>query len=505
MQYRLLRNNKESGPYTKAQLEEMGLKPYDLLWIEGRGGAWLYASEIDELKSIAPAVEEQPYDRFFKGKEKQATTPSSKQNASPTANAPTASKTATLKPPKPRFRISGDKVVMIENSAIEQKPPQAETTVSTITKTQQPAAKQEIGAHIQSIGVDWEDMYSEWKGEDKQSKEQESATPAKGQNIEEVRQRYDEAKRKQLGDKQNKTSSATKQNIMAAVAIVVLIIGGYAGYKLNNSSNNSQRSTQAAPVEKADVVQDENNQLQNTTDASQNTTDTPAANKTSTAQQTPDNTAGSPNEIKNSLSANNTNNTPVLPPTEIKGTALNSKKEQQTASAKNSITNNVVKPNPKTTQQASLTEKNKVDNNTTSLTKDKKEDNLQGDSKRVSTTTPVQTLTGEQPAMAKPAPPAKRINDYITVSKLSSSNSSVQNVLLSVKNVTDFPIDLAVIDIQYYGANGRYQKGETMYVKNIEAGSNVNVRVPDSKTSRSVTYKVSLVSSEQKTLYLVGE
>ena len=39
----------------------------------------------------------------------------------------------------------------------------------------------------------------------------------------------------------------------------------------------------------------------------------------------------------------------------------------------------------------------------------------------------------------------------------------------------------------------------------IEAGSNVNVRIPDSKTSRSITYKVSLVSSEQKTLYLVGE
>ena len=65
MQYRLLRNNKESGPYTKALLEEMGLKPYDLLWIEGRGGAWLYASEIDDLKSIAPAIEEQPYDRFL--------------------------------------------------------------------------------------------------------------------------------------------------------------------------------------------------------------------------------------------------------------------------------------------------------------------------------------------------------------------------------------------------------------------------------------------------------
>src|SRR4051812_3920858 len=112
MQYRLLRNNKESGPYTKAQLEEIGLKPYDLLWMEGRGGAWLYASEIEELKSIAPVVEEQPYDRFFKGKEKQASTTSSKQNASSVANAPSASNTSTLKPPKPRFRISGDKVVM---------------------------------------------------------------------------------------------------------------------------------------------------------------------------------------------------------------------------------------------------------------------------------------------------------------------------------------------------------------------------------------------------------
>jgi hypothetical protein len=510
MQYRLLRNNKESGPYTKAQLEEMGLKPYDLLWIEGRGGAWLYASEIDELKSIAPAVEEQPYDRFFKGKEKQASNTSSKQNASPIANAPTASNSATLKPPKPRFRISGDKVIMVDNAAQQQQ--QAATAVTTVSKIQQPAAvaekpavKQEIGAHIQSVGgMDWEDMYSEWKGEDKQSKERESAAPAKVQTMEEVRQRYEEAKRKQSGSNQTKGTSATKQNIMAAVAIVVLVIGGYAGYKLNNGSNNSQRSIQAAPVEKAEVVQDENNQQQNTTDASQSTTDASVANTTSAAQQAHDNTAGAqPNEIKNSLSANNSNtNTQVLPPTENKGTAANSKKEQQMNTAKNSMTNNV----EKATQQPSLTEKNKANKNTIIPAKDKKEDNVQADSKGLSTTAPLQTPTDGQPATVKPVPPAKKISDYITVSKLGSNNSgSVQNVLLAVKNVTDFPIDLAVIDIQYYGANGRFQKGETMYVKNIEAGNNVNIRIPDSKTSRSITYKVSLVSSEQKTLYLVGD
>src|SRR4051812_10108686 len=306
MQYRLLRNNKESGPYTKAQLEEIGLKPYDLLWIEGRGGAWLYASEINELKSIAPVVEEQPFDRFYKGKEKQASATVGKQNASTIANTSTATSAATLKSPKPRFRISGDKVVMIDDKAVlQQQSQQADTAVPTATKTQQvvtatakPAAKQEIGAHIQSVGLDWEDMYSEWKGEDKQPEEREPAKPAKVQTMEEVRQRYEETKLKQSGPKQNNTANATKQNIMAAIAIAVLVVGGYAGYKLNNSGDKSQRSTQTAPVEKAEVVQDENNGQQNTNSVSDNTVDASAGNTTSAAQQTPDNSVKTqPDEI----------------------------------------------------------------------------------------------------------------------------------------------------------------------------------------------------------------
>lgn len=66
MAYLLLRNNKESGPYDLTQLLSFGLKPYDLIWIEGKSAAWRYASEVAELKPHAPTVEEQPYDRFFK-------------------------------------------------------------------------------------------------------------------------------------------------------------------------------------------------------------------------------------------------------------------------------------------------------------------------------------------------------------------------------------------------------------------------------------------------------
>jgi hypothetical protein len=64
--YLLLRSNKQSGPYSLQQLVSFGLKPYDLVWIEGKSAAWRYPSEVEGLKAYSPATEEQPYDRFYK-------------------------------------------------------------------------------------------------------------------------------------------------------------------------------------------------------------------------------------------------------------------------------------------------------------------------------------------------------------------------------------------------------------------------------------------------------
>jgi hypothetical protein len=64
--YLLLRSNKQSGPFSLEEIQAMELKAYDLIWIEGKSAAWRYPSEIDELKSFAKVIEEQPYDRFFK-------------------------------------------------------------------------------------------------------------------------------------------------------------------------------------------------------------------------------------------------------------------------------------------------------------------------------------------------------------------------------------------------------------------------------------------------------
>lgn len=64
--YLLLRDNRQSGPFTVQELVEKGIKAYDLVWLEGKSAAWRYPSEIDELKAYAPVIEEQPFERFYK-------------------------------------------------------------------------------------------------------------------------------------------------------------------------------------------------------------------------------------------------------------------------------------------------------------------------------------------------------------------------------------------------------------------------------------------------------
>lgn len=52
--YLLLRNNKETGPHSFDELLQLQLKPFDLIWVEGRSAAWRYPTEIAELSPFIP-------------------------------------------------------------------------------------------------------------------------------------------------------------------------------------------------------------------------------------------------------------------------------------------------------------------------------------------------------------------------------------------------------------------------------------------------------------------
>lgn len=54
--YRILRNNKELGPFDIDELVSLQIQPTDLIWQDGKSAAWLYPSEIDSLKAIYGSV-----------------------------------------------------------------------------------------------------------------------------------------------------------------------------------------------------------------------------------------------------------------------------------------------------------------------------------------------------------------------------------------------------------------------------------------------------------------
>lgn len=58
--YLLLRDNQESGPYSLEELDALGLRSLDLIWIESYSTAWEYAKEMDALKDLVRETEGVP-------------------------------------------------------------------------------------------------------------------------------------------------------------------------------------------------------------------------------------------------------------------------------------------------------------------------------------------------------------------------------------------------------------------------------------------------------------
>src|SRR5881275_2368556 len=54
--YLLLRNNQQTGPYNLEELLQLNLKPFDLVWMEGKSAAWQYPGEIQSLQPFVPVT-----------------------------------------------------------------------------------------------------------------------------------------------------------------------------------------------------------------------------------------------------------------------------------------------------------------------------------------------------------------------------------------------------------------------------------------------------------------
>ncbi len=98
------------------------------------------------------------------------------------------------------------------------------------------------------------------------------------------------------------------------------------------------------------------------------------------------------------------------------------------------------------------------------------------------------------------------VKDFIRIknNSIALSDAGADHVL-QVQNTSNIGFNLVVIDLQYYDNNGRYRKGETLYLRNFNAGKSLNVRIPEDESSVKATANVSMISSDENNVYLVAE
>ncbi len=468
-QYQLLRNNKESGPFTATDLIKMGMKPYDLVWTIGKSAAWRYPSEVDELKAYAPIVEEQPFDRFYKKPQiKKVAEPVLEQETVIVKPAINELITAVPVQPeakqpieKPRIRIKAD-WKRIDNTTTDTNSQETVEIKSTNNISVESPEKQKAPG--------WQAAYTSWENT------RLTTTAGKQQPI--MNLEPDEAPRTSfyvsnettstdsLGTKPISFLQQNKAAIGIAASFILLLTGGYLVSSYLQHKNEVAKTKPQAEIQQ------------------QATLSNPAMMQE--------------NEIQPA------DETKTVSPVQA---VMNEPKVQ-------------VVPVRNTTQQKSQpVVLNKKSNNTIPFnqpgTKTLNKNSVIPDTKNTApvkiTNVPNTSTASNNINTAKATLPKKATTDnaviqkYIDVQPYIGNSGDASDRNYEISNISQTKLDLVMIDLQYFDATGRYQKGQTVYVKNLSPNQKVTIAPPDAKQAAKITCKVSLVSAPQNNLYLIGD
>jgi len=450
--YRLLRNNKETGPFSFEQLTAMGLKAYDLVWVEGKSAAWRYPCEFDELKPYAPPVEKQPFDRFYR------------------RNTPAPPKTA-----KPRFRIKADW------RKLEDTPETFPNTATTNNAAYAPAAGNHLPLSNAQAPVPSAAPANPAESAAAVAAQDTRTVPETrySESLDSIKQRYSNTV---LQRNKSKTS-----NLFRYAAVVglfpVLAAGIWIGTswssrnKLENVPAETSAATAGQPQSTPAVIAPAEELPQST--PVEEPVPVPAIERSEVPgnEPPPASKPVMPRQIvvKNELK-------PVQPAKNSNHTALAAGSAASAPFIHSAVNKTAIIPGAKTKVSRSAESQEKA-------------------VLAAPPPAPSQAYENTTAGSGK-----NKINDYVTVKEeYEQVDENSRQIKLHVHNKSSIPLDLVVLDLQYYDANGRFKKGETLYVNNLSAHDEIALDAPAVKNNQRINYKVSLLSIEKKGIYLIAE
>jgi hypothetical protein len=463
--YILLRNNKEEGPFTLEQITTKGFKPYDLVWIEGKSAGWRYPSEIAELKTYAPVVEEQPYDRFYK-KTSEQTQNILSETTNTEANKPTVVNQSSLTNTREAVNIS-PKMEQQTEKTIQQ--PAKRIYVTIPSNPSKPVVKKPV----QKIIIEEEKNIIEEKpkpviNSEPQLKEKFS------QPLDDIKKMYVDSLLKQNSNKHKKIVIPEKLKIAAAV-LFLLLAGTAVGLLINKKS----------PAEKIIVANVPEQKVINTAPSIDN--GEPSFAKATGDKWIEENKQPLtiPNEPVNK-SDDNEPKEKVTTPLQEEPIISQSSSIKEKSSEENVVED--LKPaagNRKAVKRESAATTNRQPTNA----------NASMDKPETSNGQPI--TTNNKPNLSK------EIN--ITASNYKKATfGGISDLEFTVSNGTSYIIDMVIAEVDYYTANKKIYKTETVYFKNIAPKGIQVQQAPNSNRGYEVKYRISLISSKELGIYTAG-
>ena len=440
--YLLLRSNKQSGPYSLQQLVSSGLKPYDLVWVEGKSAAWRYPSEVDGLKEYAPATEEQPFDRFYKKSEEKPQEKQVVKQAEPqqqtyvqpkeqTYTAPAENKTVTTskkvfvampenhvpkKQPQPVYAkapaIAEEKPIVAEEKKIENNP----VYIRQEVVAKEPfVPKQERIINTAPVTINEEPTLNEKYSE----------------SLDDIKRRYTET---YLSRKKKSRWTSTHTSILqvvgGAVFFCFLVVVAY-----KNFAGEDQGQSKTTMIQ-------------------------------------PD---------KRSINTVTPSNTSTVLPTVTPETNMPVAKKTQTVKENRNITEENLATNPLPQENENMIKENDI------ASVEKKAVMTKAGEKTEETTTPPKTRPVNINRLVN-----VRANNY-----KQRAFGGVMNLELTVNNDSKFELDKVIVELEYLKPSEQPIKTEKIVFSAIEANGSKTLKIPDYLRGVKVTYRVMEIESSQ--------
>jgi len=464
--YLLLRDNKETGPFSLEELLKMGLKAYDLVWIPGKSAAWRYPSEIDELKPYAPKVEEQPFDRFFK---KPGTAKQTDPVPAPREEIPVAHQAYA-----PKVAIAEQQKYVAKKSVFVTLPSYASEKKTAATPKPAPVPKPTPTPIPDYTATDLNETISITENPVAKIKYSQPLDEIKDMYVKTLRERKERIARK----------SFWKVSLKRAAIIGGLIgIGVLVGFIL-----------QSKPA------------------ANDNLAKIPASNAT-LATNTP--SAGP--ESANPSVADDPSTTAIPPVVESEPPVLQTQehKSQPLASSQIPSTNNddlsaeketivpsskakAVMPAPQLKEEPVIAQQDYTAADKDPVTGERtravrsSEQKENPERKTLSSVTPDRSSSPERTLPGWGNQVTVSSNDYKRVAL-----GGIRNLELTVMNRSKFNLDQVTVELQYIKPNDQPVKTEMIQFKSISANESATVRVPDTNRGVRVEFKIVRIGSRQ--------